>query len=301
MHRLWMSTSLLACLAHAQSQPQTEGWLRAFVDRVPADACAVAAVEMPAKELGKMVLAALRPTWGEAAGRALAKAKSYQDLADLVTKTTTPLADRCGVVVRRLHLDPDQGIVDAVPVPEVACAFWLRPGADPAPLQQLLQTATSTQFVGLARQMFVMDMTGGAKVMEFHSPKIPGAGTVAIALSSAGFVISNSSGLAKQLIADPTPGRVGFGKAMSRLALEDPGSGRGTVLWRPEQVEAVLADWVGYIEKHTAATPTVAGTAAEAAVLQQLRNLLQLFPFAEAQLQFEQKTVPLVLARLLGG
>lgn len=302
MLRRWITTTMLACLAHAQSQPQAEGWLRAFLDRVPTDACAVAAVEMPATDLGKMVLSALGPEWGEVADTAIKKKKApFRDLADLVSKVALPLADRCGVVVHGLRLDPDRTVVDAAPVPELACVFWLRAGADAAPLQQLLQIAISTQFVGLARKMFVLDLTGGAKVLEVVNPMIPGTGTIAIGLSERVFVIGNSAALAKQLIDVPVAGGGNFGKRMNRLVLDDPGTGRGSLLWRPEGVEAVLADWAAYVEKQAVAASAGSRPETDANPVLQARQLLQLFPFAQAQVQFEQKTVPLVLARVLGS
>jgi hypothetical protein len=268
----------------AAAQETAVPWLQELLARVPDGTSAVAAVRMPADELGKVVLALLPPAARELADNALERTGKYANSPDLLRQVAAPLLDRVAVVVRQNTRDTEIAVNDPMPLPQLACVFWLRPDAQTATLELLVDTLRAAGWFQTVYHLKVDDKTA---ITEFCNPKIPGTGELALHIGPQWFLVANSGPLLKGLVSDRGQ-RGAFLKDVERLSLQDPGPGHGTLLFQAKAVDAILAPW----EEPLAA--------ADRACLQQVRSVLQLFPSGVAQLQFSQDSVQLVLARLLG-
>jgi hypothetical protein len=122
---------------------------------------------------------------------------AYAKTADLLRQLAQPLQDRFAVVVRKNEPDPVIAVTWPSPMPQVACVFWLRPGAAQAPLDAFAAMLSQSK---LFAKVVRMEVTAGQSVLEFCNPLIPGTGEVALCVGPRWFVVSNSGPLIKDLL-----------------------------------------------------------------------------------------------------
>ena len=207
-----MHTKFQQSFYKAEKQARSE-WLDPFLRMVPQDACAAAALRMPAGEFLRAMNGAMLPNekslLNDAARNCTFQKQPLADSAELIEKLSIAFLPRTGFVFR--HNEPDksinpdtgkQWIPDPLPspVPQIAWIFWLRPG----------QKVVADEFVDMLSRhaaVFRFDPVLHLKidglpdpVTEFVSSQIPGTGELAMIVFSDFFVMSNSGPLIKDIL-----------------------------------------------------------------------------------------------------
>lgn len=253
-------------------QQALDRWLDPFLRMVPVNACAAAALRMPAGEFLHAMNDALAPAEKEELN-GLLRTVSLQNqqlggTRDLIERIKLSLLPRTGFVFRKnvpdLSRDEKTGnlmipVSALSPTPQFAWVFWVRDGGAPLldDVVNMLSTYAKTVFGFKNVYHLDMSLSGGGSgkhwVTEFANPWIPGTGEIATLVFRDFFVLSNSG----PLIKDMFRARYQVGGARSIMELGDlrtfygelPGSLNGFVYLRGPQLAEVLDDYRAHIEQ----------------------------------------------------
>jgi hypothetical protein len=324
-----------ASMLTAQSRPT--GWVRGFLEKVPADACVVAVLDTPIAEFGKEVLGALGPRLEPEFDDLVRLGKAAGSAKELVAQLAAPLQDRCAVVMREGRRDPEIPVHDPRPVPHWACVFWPRLGAAPDSWRALAKAMKDNRGA-FGLQIFKLAAGPGQKadeIIEFWNPWIPGTGELALWFGPQVVAVSNSGALLRDLAGPRDKGK-GILERFDRVSLEDPAGGNGSLLFVPQGVAALLAareKWIRSLleqpqrrrEESRERNATPAGAQPDSrpdlttqrapevwprepaehlppalVLARELRDVLELFPGAQGQVQIDKSAVGKLLGRLIG-
>ncbi|MBL8723042.1 MAG: hypothetical protein JNK49_03305 [Planctomycetes bacterium] len=194
-----------------------QAWLDPFLRMVPEDACAAAALRMPAGEFLRAMFDALEPAARDLVNdgmrRCTLRGEQLTGTEDLIERIKPAFLQRTGFVFRRnkpdLSRDPATGelyvpVSARSPMPQVAWVFWLRPGTNK--LLEDFGNMLLEQYgnFGFRKAWKLPVPFGNTKlpepVVEFCNPMIPATGEIAMIVFSDFFVISNSGPLIKDIL-----------------------------------------------------------------------------------------------------
>jgi hypothetical protein len=199
----------------AEVSPRSD-WLDPFLSMVPENACAAAALRMPAGEFLHAMFDALDEAEKELVNdgmkRATFRGKPLADVNDLIDQMKVALLGRTGFVFRRNQPDnsrDDNGelmvpVSARSPMPQVAWVFWLRPGSGKVAEDFVTMLREAYATFGFKRVWHLkIPFAGGVlqePVTEFTNPRIPATGEIAMIVFREFFVVSNSGLLIKDIL-----------------------------------------------------------------------------------------------------
>lgn len=190
-------------------------WLDPFLNLVPENACAAAALRMPAGEFIDAMFQALtqsdRELLNDGVRHAPWDGQQLADARDLIDKLKTALLPRTAFVFRKNVRDPQIPVGNPTPVPQVAWVFWIRDGGYSV-LQQMVKWMRNNAQTLRFQRVYLLklnlsgtssqvteDTGSGDVVWEFTNPQIDGTGEIATLLFKDFFVVSNSGPLIKDM------------------------------------------------------------------------------------------------------
>ncbi|MBM4060510.1 MAG: hypothetical protein FJ265_05365 [Planctomycetes bacterium] len=200
----------------AEKQRRQE-WLDPFLRMVPENACAAAALRMPAGEFLHAMFGALEPEARELVDdgmrRSVLQGQALSGTTDLIERLKIALWPRTGFVFRRNQPDPSRDpqtgelmvpVTARSPMPQVAWVFWLRPGAGKLVEDLVAMLRDSYGNFGFRKVWHLKVPYAGGQlaepVTEFCNPQIPATGQIAMIVFSDFFVVSNSGLLIKDVL-----------------------------------------------------------------------------------------------------
>jgi len=237
-------------------------WLDPFLQMVPADACAVAAMRMPAGEFLHEMYAATDDASKSLLNDALSHTGKYDSVPELIDRLEPAFLRRTGFVFRKNKPDPDPRIVVAAPspMPQVAWVFWLRKDGVPL-ITEFVELLTSyREVIGFENAWNLpLDLGGagqsvaGDAAREFTHPQIPATGEIATLVYGEFFVLSNSGPFIRDMM------HAAFGNQPSIRTREDfreysdelPSTINGFIYLQAREIERVLGDYERDIVTHT--------------------------------------------------
>ena len=234
-----------------ESQRRSD-WLDPFLSMVPTDACALAAMRMPAGEFLHEMYGALDEATKSLLNDALDKTGKYSSAPELIDQLEAAFHPRTGFVFRKNKPDLDTQIVVAAPspMPQVAWVFWLRKGGD-AIVQEFVELMTTyREVIGLENAFNLpLDLGGrgvaGDAAREFTHPQIPATGTIATLLYGDFFVISNSGPFIRDMMHSLLGGRgsIRDREDFKEYSHELPNAVNGFIYLQCSELERVLGDY----------------------------------------------------------
>jgi len=202
---------------YTAEQQRRDQWLDPFLRLVPANACAAAALRMPAGEFLHAMFDALevdeKSLINDALRRATFNGEQVQDVRDLVDRLRLAFQPRTGFVFRRnipdTTVDKETGelvipVTAKSPMPQVAWVFWLRPGGKS--LVDSLERMLNSYHKSFGfRKVWHLPVKLGEReldepVIEFTNPQIPATGEIAMLIFREFFIVSNSGPLIKDIL-----------------------------------------------------------------------------------------------------
>ncbi len=267
-----MHTAFQSQFFRSEAQAR-EKWLDPFLRMVPENACAAAALRMPAGEFMHAMYDALtrdeKDLLNDMLRRVSLQGQQVNDCRDLIDRIKIALLPRTGFVFRKNVPDTSRDkqtgellfpVAALSATPQIAWVFWIREGSSNVldDLVRMLQTYSQSVF-GF-RRVFNLNMSldgGGGSgqdvVWEFANPQIPGTGQIAALVFRDFFVLSNSG----PLIKDMFRARYGTNGARSIMetdearvfARELPQALNGCILVRGPELAAVFDDYRAMLEQ----------------------------------------------------
>ncbi|MEO6594426.1 MAG: hypothetical protein ABIP94_06715 [Planctomycetota bacterium] len=253
-------------------QQRREDWLDPFLRMVPADACAAAALRMPAGDFLHAMFEALeqpeKDLIDDGMKRASFQGTQLTGTRDLIDRLKVAFLSRTGFVFRRnvpdLSRDEKTGelqvpVTARSPMPQVAWVFWLRPNSSPL-VEELVTMLRSYYTTFNFRNVYHLPVkfAGGnfpEPVTEFTNPQIPATGEIAMIVFRDFFVLSNSGPLIKDIL------RTRYGSEGTRSVVrlpefeaaerELPSELNGLIWLHGENVIPVLDDYMAFAEAAT--------------------------------------------------
>ena len=183
-------------------------WLDPFLQMVPAEACAAAALRMPAGDFMREMFNALDPATQSLVNEALQKTGKFQSMLQLIEKLEVALYPRTGFVFRRKVADETQGaslkVAVPSPVPHVAWVFWLREKETKIVndvLKEIKTYAKTLGFEGVYNLNLALGPGGSGRdeAAELAHAQIEGTGSIAFANYSNYLILSNSGPFIRKL------------------------------------------------------------------------------------------------------
>lgn len=240
-------TPFQAKFFRAEPQARSE-WLDPFLTLVPADACAAAALRMPAGDFLREMYRALDREEQDLVNDALRKTGKYDSAFDLIAKIEPALLPRTGFVFRKNTPDPEIKVANPSPMPQVAWVFWLRQGGERT-VQEFLEILkdfyTAFGFTGAWKLPIGVGGPEGDATLEFTNPQIPGTGEIATLVYERFFALSNSG----PLITHMFQARLGRRPSITsrpdfeELSAELPPAVNGFVFLQADELARVLRDY----------------------------------------------------------
>ncbi len=197
-------------------QQRREDWLDPFLAMVPENACAAAALRVPAGDFLQAMFDALEDSEknliNDGMQRASYRGKRLNDARDLIEKLRVAFQTRSGFVFRKNQPDTsrdDKGelmvpVATKSPMPQVAWVFWLAPGGQPIVEEMVTMLSTYYSTFGFSKAWHLYVPFGETKfpepVIEFTSPKIPATGEIAVIVLGRFFIVSNSGPLVRDIL-----------------------------------------------------------------------------------------------------
>lgn len=204
---------------YTAEQQRRSQWLDPFLKLVPADACAAAALRMPAGEFLHSMFEALeageKSLINDALRRSNFNGEQVQGARDLIDRLRLAFQPRTGFVFRRnvpdKSLDPNTGelmfpVLAKSPMPQVAWVFWLRPNGEKLVNSLVSMLSSYHRSFGFQKVWHLpVAYDGGRRkfdepVTEFTNPQIPATGTVAMLVFGDFFIVSNSGPLIRDIL-----------------------------------------------------------------------------------------------------
>ncbi|MEO0479075.1 MAG: hypothetical protein AAF196_06310 [Planctomycetota bacterium] len=193
-----------------RAEPQERRvWLDPFFTLVPREACAAAALRVPAADFLREMAAAIDPEIRREIDQLIKSTGRYESLDGLVETLRPSLRDRIGVVFKRQQ-DPNQfntegaeriETYDPSADPDVAWVFWLddRFRGQVRNLIRFMQEQHRT-FEFRLTDLPIVNAASGDVAQEFNSPNIPATGQLVACLFRDFFIFSNSGGLVRNMV-----------------------------------------------------------------------------------------------------
>lgn len=231
-----------------KSEPQDRGqWLDPFLRMVPQNACACAALRMPAEDFLHEMFRSLDRTDQTLLDEGIRKTGKYRNVRELIDKVAFALLPRTGFVFRKNLPDPDIPVLATSPVPQIAWVFWVKPGMK-QPLEDLEEVMRLHHRTFGFESAYELRVNPGVedKILEFTNRQIPGTGEVAMILFDRFFVVSNSGPLIRALFDNyfgEGRGSILQGQYMEIFDRELPNAVNGFIYLQGRQLEEVLADY----------------------------------------------------------
>jgi len=233
-------------------------WLDPFLTMVPDDACAMAAMRMPAGPFLRQMYRALDSDLRTLFEDAIKRTGVYKSVDDLMGQLELACLPRTGFVFRKNKPVPEIPVDDPVPLPQIAWVFWLRPtgGVDVVTrLRNAILQHHRTIFAG--GTAYELNVEGRAdKILECTNRNIPATGSLAFLLFDQFFIVSNSGPLIRDMIA-ARDGRLGsvLGRREMRATLQElSASINGFVYLQGVEMEKLLMSMDEYVQSATAVT-----------------------------------------------
>lgn len=242
---------------------QRSDWLDPFLRMVPTDACALAAMRMPAGEFLHEMYAAMDDATQALFNDALDKTGKYHSVPDLIDFLEPAFHPRTGFVFRKNRPDPgpdSHKIVVAAPspMPQVAWVFWLRKGGD-ALVHEFVEMMTRyREVIGLDAWNYPLDLGGagrgvaGDAAREFAHPQIPATGSIATLIYGDFFVISNSGPFIRDMMHSLLGNRdsISDQEDFQEYSQELPNAVNGFIYLQGRELERLLGDYEQDIVDH---------------------------------------------------
>lgn len=237
-------------------------WLDPFLAMVPADACAVAAMRMPAGEFLHEMYAAADDASRSLLNDALSHTGKYDTVPQLIDKLDGAFLRRTGFVFRKNKPDPDPRIVVAAPspMPQFAWVFWLRKDGVSLITEFIDMMTTYREVIGFENAWNLpLDLGGGGQgvagdaAREFTHPQIPGTGEIATLVYGDFFVLSNSGPFIRDMmhsLFDNQPS-ITSREDFREYSEELPSTVNGFIYVQASEVERVLGDYERDIAEHS--------------------------------------------------
>jgi hypothetical protein len=201
---------------------------------VPDDACALAAMRMPAGPFLRQMYRAMDNDTRLLLEDGVKRTGVYKSVDELLGQLELAFLPRTGFVFRKNTPDPAIPVNDPAPLPQIAWVFWLRPAG------------------GRDGPAYYLDLEGRAdKILECTNPNIPATGSMAFLFFDQFLIVSNSGPLIRSMIA-ARDGRTGsvLGRREMRTSLEELSpSINGFVYLQGLELEKVLVAMDEYVQK----------------------------------------------------
>ncbi|HEX5051093.1 MAG TPA: hypothetical protein VFZ65_04930 [Planctomycetota bacterium] len=251
-------------------QQRRSDWLDPFLHMVPEDACAAAALRMPAGEFLYAMFEALEDAEknliDDGMKRASFQGTQLNGTKDLIDRLKVAFLSRTGFVFRRNVLDMTRDektgelqvpVTARSPMPQVAWVFWLRPTSSQL-VEELVSMLRNYNGTFGFKNVYHLQVpfAGGNKfpepVTEFTNPQIPATGEIAMIVFRDFFVLSNSGPLIKDILR--TRYNADGARSVMRLPefeaveRELPNELNGLVWIHGEHLLPVLDDYMNFAE-----------------------------------------------------
>ena len=259
----------------AEERPRSK-WLNPFLRMVPADACAAAALRMPARDFLEEMYLAMEENERALLDEAFRSTgeDGFSSVRELIDRLEFTFQPRTGFIFRRnvaekydpsLSGTPPPTVTIPSAAPQIAWVFWVADGME-KPLVDMLKILENYRGTFGFTSVVKLDLGlggGGATfkntVTEFYSPRVPGTGEVAVILFDRFFLLSNSGPLIRSTI------RTYFGERGNRSVLsldefrsaerEMPDSLNGYLYINGRNTLRVLEDYQEFMADEAAAFP----------------------------------------------
>ncbi len=226
-------------------------WLRPFMSMVPANACAFAAMRMPAGDFMREMFGALTETERTEIDELLRRTDDFESMNSLIDTMALALSPRTGFVFRANEVDRATAemiaVADPAPVPQVAWVFWMESGREGV-LTELVEKITNNfQLLGFTTAYDLPLGVGGSigkdAAREFLNPQIPGTGSIATLVYPPFFVLSNSGPLIRDMmqarLLSAAPSILG-NPDLDEYLRDVPDAVNGLVFLQSNEIERVL-------------------------------------------------------------
>jgi hypothetical protein len=238
---------------------ERDRWLDPFLSLVPEDACAAAAMRMPAGDFLVEMYQALDQAERDLLDERLKMTGKYEGVPDLLDKLALAFQDRIGFVFRRKVADPDIKVANPAPVPHIAWVFWLRDDGKQIAHDFVETVSRYRKNFNLGANILALGLTGadtnsadgevrirGDAALEFTNPQIPGTGSFAVLFYDQFFVISNSGPMIRAMFQARMGLRNSIRVGRSDLEMyrnELPNAINGFVYVQARELRGVLEDY----------------------------------------------------------
>jgi hypothetical protein len=234
-----------------EAQKRSE-WLDSFLASVPDDACACAAMRMPAGPFLRQMYRALDKDVRELFDEGVKRTGAYKTSEELLSQLELALLPRTGFVFRKNTPDREIVVKNPEPLPQIAWVFWLKPIGGKAIVDKFLKVVFDHHRTIFQGPAYKLDIEGRAdKILECTNPDIPGTGSLAFLLYDQFLILANSGPLIRSMIA-ARDGRVDSVMAQREMRAglkEMSPSINGLVYVRGPELERVLDSITEYIDK----------------------------------------------------
>lgn len=238
-----------------------QDWLNPFLTMVPDDACALAAMRMPAGPFLRQMYRAMDNDLRGLFEDSIRRTGVYKSVDDLLGQLELAFLPRTGFVFRKNTPVPAIPVNDPAPLPQIAWVFWLRSAGGAEVVGRLLKAILQhhkTIFAG--GTAYELNIEGRAdKILECTNPNIPATGSIAFLFFDQFFIVSNSGPLIRDMIA-ARDGRVGsvLGRRQMRASLEELSTSiNGFVYLQGVELEKVLLEMDQYVQQDAGAVDPV--------------------------------------------
>ncbi|HEX6813241.1 MAG TPA: hypothetical protein VF384_16590 [Planctomycetota bacterium] len=252
---------------YREEQQRREDWLDPFLAMVPDNACAAAAMRMPAGEFLHAMFEALeegdKNRFNEAVRKATFAGTPLNDVRDLIERIRVAFLQRTGFVFRRNLPDTTRDekgelmvpVTARSPMPQVAWVFWLSPNR--SQLVQELVTMLHSYYrgFGFIKPYHLKVPFGDSQlpepVHEFTNPWIPGTGEIAMIVFREFFVMSNSGPLIRDILRTRYGAQTGAKSARELPEFESakrelPAELNGMIWLHGESMLPVIDDYITF-------------------------------------------------------
>ncbi len=233
-------------------------WLDPFLAMVPQDACALAAMRMPAGPFLRQMYRAMDPDWRTLFEDAIKRTGVYKSADELLQQLELAFLPRTGFVFRQNFPEKVAAngisitVADPTPLPQIAWVFWVRPTGGKAIVDRLVKAIYEHHRTIFGAPAYHYPLEGRAdQILECTNPHIPGTGSLAFLFYDQFFILSNSSPLVNRMIA-ARDGRMGsiLRREETRVSLEElPASINGFGLVQGPELEKLLVEMGEYARK----------------------------------------------------
>lgn len=227
-------------------------WLDTFLASVPDDACACAAMRMPAGPFLRQMYRSLDKDVRELVDEAIKRTGAYKTTEELLSQLELALLPRSGFVFRKNTPDPQIKVNNPEPLPQIAWVFWLRPTGGKDIVDKFLKVVFEHHRTIFNGPAYKLDIEGRAdKILECTNPNIPATGSLAFLLYDQFLILSNSGPLIRSMIG-ARDGRVDSVMTQRELrsALQEMSPAiNGLVYARGPELEKVFEAMGDYIDK----------------------------------------------------